>query len=64
VSEIGVEVVGCNIPVFVYIEKDIIFFGLYDQDWRCMQRMYIISIQQVNKSYKGGKLLLHNGHIV
>ena len=52
-SVIGVEVVGCNIPVFVNIDTTIIFFGLYDQDWRCMQRMYIVSIQQLITATKG-----------
>ena len=31
-SEIGVEVLSCNILVFVDIEKPSISFGLYDQD--------------------------------
>jgi hypothetical protein len=33
-NEIGVEMVGCNIPVFVDIEKPSISFGLYLKDSR------------------------------
>jgi hypothetical protein len=42
-------VVGCNIPVFVYLEKPSISSGLYDQDSRfgMHARMYIVSIQQL-----------------
>jgi hypothetical protein len=59
-------VVGCNIPVFVDIENPSISFGqCFDLIKIGMHaRMYIVSIQQLMKSYKGGKLLLHNGHIV
>jgi hypothetical protein len=64
-SEIGVEMVGCNIPVFVDIEKPSISFGLYImiQDSDACKNVYSIDTT-INKGYKGGKLLLHNGHIV
>ena len=65
-SEIGVEVVGCNIPVFVDIEKSINFFWALHHDSRleCMQECNVYIDTTINESYKGGKLLLHNGHIV
>jgi hypothetical protein len=54
-SEIGVEMVGCNIPVFVDIEKPSISFGLYImiQDWDACKNAMYISIQQLMIATKG-----------
>jgi hypothetical protein len=56
--------VGCNIPVFVDIEKPSISLGFtVHQDSDACKNVYSIDTT-IDKSYKGGKLLLHSGHIV
>jgi hypothetical protein len=63
-SEIGVEVLSCNILVFVDIEKPSTSLGFtVHQDSDACKNVYSIDTT-IDNSYKGGKLLLHNGHIV